>query len=89
MAQLVCVDAHSGSLTRFEGVGRSKVRTHYAVPKDGPEALTARLVENFRTYPDPAFEIAPPPRPTNPPAAAGACRLPTAANYQEPIAIAA
>ena len=67
MSSLVLVDTQSGSLTRIETGGSTYRKSHYAVPNEGPTFLSANLVEQFRLYPDPAFSLDPPPRPTLPP----------------------
>ena len=67
MASLVLVDTRSGSLTRIETGGEHYRKTHYAVPNAGPAQLTPNMVEQFRVYPDPAFSLDPPPRPSLPP----------------------
>jgi hypothetical protein len=76
MATLVCVDANVGSLARYE-TGGTKVRlTHACIANPpGPRTFTPKVVEGFRLMPDKEFAVEPPPRPTNPPAAAGAVAL--------------
>lgn len=79
MVTLVLIDTDDGALTRIETGGEIFRKTHYAVPKDGAAALTAKMVQNFRLMPDDEFSLTPPPKPTSPPAGAGTVRLQIAA----------
>ena len=74
MATVVSVDPHEGILRRYEIGGESYRITHIAhAPEEieRPVIFSAKVVEDFRIWPDPKFEVEPPPRPTNPPAAVG------------------
>jgi hypothetical protein len=82
VSALVCVDAHAGSLDRFEIGGSAVRKTHAATldgtldrTLDGAFHFTAKMVEEFRLTPDPRFALEPGPRPTNPPGAAGTARI--------------
>lgn len=71
MATIVTVNSHDGVLSRYV-LGRQRWRlTHSALAPNAPVIFTAKVVEDFRLMPDPHFSVEPPPRPTNPPAAAG------------------
>jgi hypothetical protein len=65
MATLVLVDAHTGTLERFETGGALARKTH-AATIDGPFSFTAKEVEDFRLTPDARFSLTPPPSPTSP-----------------------
>jgi hypothetical protein len=65
MATLVLVDAHTGTLDRFETGGTLARKTHSAT-NDGPVSFTAKMVEAFRLMPDERFSLTPPPSPTSP-----------------------
>lgn len=71
MSSLVLIDTQDGSLTRIETGGEIFRKTHYALPINGPTALTAKMVENFRTMPGEEFSLTPPPEPTNSPTGVG------------------
>jgi hypothetical protein len=60
----VVVDAHEGSLTRYQLGGKYPVKTHCAT-NDGPAEFTPGIVEEFRIKPHPDFYVggAPPPSP--------------------------
>ncbi len=78
MATIVSIDPHEGCLRRYEIGGESYRLTHIAHAPDAlprPVVFSAKIIEDFRLMPDPAFAIEPPPRPTNPPAAAGVVRI--------------
>lgn len=74
MATIVSVNAHHGALRRYE-IGGSKARLTHVASIDEPCTFTATVVEDFRLMPDKRFAVEPPPRPTNPPAAAGRMAL--------------
>lgn len=74
MSSLVCVDAHVGSLTRFE-VGGSAIRRTHEYHHGEPATFTREVVEYFRLHPDQKWAVEPPPRPTNPPASAGRVKI--------------
>ena len=74
MATIVSIDPHEGCLRRYEIGGEAYRLTHMAhAPEDYPRPVifSAKVVEEFRILPDEEFSVEPPPRPTNPPAAAG------------------
>jgi hypothetical protein len=79
MATIVCVDANVGSLTRYEIGGSAVRKTHACISPVLPVTFSAKVVEGFRLMPDKEFAVEPPPRPTNPPAAAGAIQMRAAA----------
>ena len=70
MTALVLVDTKSGELTRVECGGAAYRRTHYAIPNEGPTALTPPMIEQFRRNPPDDFKVEPPPQPPLPPAQA-------------------
>lgn len=74
MATVVSIDAHEGCLRRYEIGGQEYRLTHMAHVSEEytrPVIFSAKIVEEFRILPDEEFSVDPPPRPTNPPAAAG------------------
>ncbi len=74
MATVVSVSPYEGVLRRYEIGGEACRLTHIAhAPEDmgRPVVFSVKVIEDFRLMPDPAFAVEPPPRPTNPPAAAG------------------
>lgn len=80
MAAVVSIDTQSMVLERYEIGGSNVRRTHSCELQQLAETLPAlaeysnaafRLVMTFRVMPDKRFAVEPPPKPTNPPAAAG------------------
>lgn len=72
MATVVVVDAHEGSLHRYEIGGKAARLTHSAHAEGGgPVTFTQDVVEDFRLNPSACFAVDPPTPPTNPPADSG------------------
>ena len=59
MYAVVVVDAHEGSLSRYEGGGSAVRLTHYAT-NDQPCTFPPAIVEQFRIAPAPCFSVDPP-----------------------------
>lgn len=53
---LVVVDAHTGTLTRYEVGGHAPMRSHCA-SKDEPRTFTTKVVEDFRRFPPGEFSV--------------------------------
>ena len=70
MSTLVTVDAHEGTLRRYE-CGGSAVRLTHACTNDGAATFTPKVVENFRLNPPDWCRVEPDPRPTGPSCGAG------------------
>lgn len=67
MPAIVLVDAHTGRLRRYEGVGKVKVLTHKAgLEEDQQVTFKVDTVERFRLMPDDIFKVDPPPTETPP-----------------------
>lgn len=54
-SSVVVVDAHEGSLTRYE-IGGEAIKTHSATC-DAPRTFTASFVETFRRFPPGEFSV--------------------------------
>lgn len=65
MAAIVVVDAHEGSLTRYETGGETARKTH-ACTQGYACTFTPAIVESFRRFPPDEFSIDPSPQPTGP-----------------------
>lgn len=74
MATIVVIEAATGNMDRYEIGGSAHRHTHSATYGKSI-TFTPKVVEQFRTMPDPKFAVEPPPRPTNPPAGAGTARV--------------
>ena len=70
MTALVTIDTKTGELTRYECGGANFRKSHYAIPNNGPAALTPPMIEQFRHSPPSEFSVEPPPQPPLPPAQA-------------------
>lgn len=55
---LVIVDAHTGTLSRYE-IGGSRPRLTHRATVDQRCTFTPEVVETFRTNPDPDFYVGP------------------------------
>lgn len=72
MATVVVVDAHQGSLSRWELGGEAVRLTHSCHAEGGgPITFTKDVVEGFRVNPPEEFRVEPPPEPTGPKTDAG------------------
>lgn len=74
MATIVIIEPSTGNMDRYE-IGGSAFRHTHSATYGEAVTFTPKLVEDFRLMPDAHFAVEPPPKPTNPPAAAGIVRI--------------